>query len=157
MSEKENRDAESIESKDKSIASDENKTSEIIEPSEETISQKITTDPDYEPPLNVFLVLHIDPIMPEGNETFKATPKMCDLTSEEIDWLREEATRHNLNFTSLYNGWYPQMALEMDYISQFETLVSEGHEIGSHAHNLTYDPDKDYQYILICKIVPQSG
>jgi hypothetical protein len=96
--------------------------------------------PDYEPPISIALILHIDPLGMQGAQTFKPEEGMYALTRNEIDWLAEEAARHQLHFTALYNGWYPQWALETNDLSQFETLLAAGHEIGSHAHRLTYDP-----------------
>lgn len=97
----------------------------------------------YEPPINVFLVLHIDPMGDLGADTYKVEPGMYVRTRDELDWLMEEAERHALHFSSLYNGWYPKWALENDDLSQFEALLAAGHEIGSHAHQLTYDPVSD--------------
>lgn len=102
-----------------------------------------TGKPDYEPPINVFLVLHIDPLGELGTEVFKPEPGMYTRTRDEIDWLMAEAARHDLRFSSLYNGWFPQMALEMNDLSQFEALLAAGHEIGTHTHQITYDPATD--------------
>ncbi len=99
--------------------------------------------PDYEPPINIFLILHIDPIGELGMTTFKPEPAMYKRTYEEIDWLLEEADRHNLDFTSLYNGWYTKWALDMGDLSQFEKLIAAGHEIGTHTHQITYDTTTD--------------
>jgi hypothetical protein len=99
--------------------------------------------PDYEPPINIALILHIDPLGMEGTETFSPDPGMYMRVHNEIDWLTEEAARHDLRFTALYNGWYPQMALEMGDLAQFEALLAAGHEIGSHAHRITYDAAQD--------------
>lgn len=99
-----------------------------------------TGAPDYEPPINVYLVLHIDPTMGPEDASFKADSTFYSRTHDEIDWLMEEAARHGLRFTALYNGWYPKMALELGDLSQFEALLAAGHEIGSHAHRITYDP-----------------
>lgn len=97
----------------------------------------------YEPPINIFLVLHIDPIQELGAETFKAEPEMYQRTHDEIDWLMEEAEEHQLHFTSLYNGWYPKWALDHNDTDQFKELINAGHEIGSHAHQITYDEESD--------------
>jgi hypothetical protein len=102
-----------------------------------------TGAPDYEPPINVFLVLHIDPAMDLGGETFQANPVIYARTHDEIDWLMVEAERHSLHFTALYNGWYPQWALKEGDTGQFRTLLDAGHEIGSHTHRLTYDSAQD--------------
>jgi hypothetical protein len=99
--------------------------------------------PDYEPPINFFLILHIDPEMDLETNTFKATPDVYQITHDEIDWLMTEAARHDLHFTALYNGWYPKWALDHNDLAQFEQLLAAGHEIGSHAHRLTYDPEQD--------------
>jgi len=102
-----------------------------------------TGEPDYEPPINVYLVLHIDPLGAQEATTFKPEQGMYALTRDEIDWLMAEAARHGLRFTSLYNGWYPQWALEAGDTEQFRALLDAGHEIGSHAHRITYDPGTD--------------
>ncbi len=103
-----------------------------------------TGSPNYEPPINIFLVLHIDPGQTTDEDpTFQATPTIYERTHEEIDWLVEETARHNLHFTSLYNGWYPKWALENDDLNQFQALLDAGHVIGTHAHRLTYDPETD--------------
>jgi hypothetical protein len=99
--------------------------------------------PDYEPPINVFLVLHSDPDMAGEQFTFRATPVDYQRTRDGIDWLMEEAARHNLRFTALYNGWYPMEALETGDLSQFQSLLDAGHEIGTHAHRMSYDPAQD--------------
>jgi hypothetical protein len=99
--------------------------------------------PDYEPPINIFLVLHIDPVMDQAKETFKVTPEIYHRTKAEILWLKEEAERHNMQFTALFNGWYPKEALELGDLDQFQGLLEAGHEIGTHAHRLTYDEEKD--------------
>jgi hypothetical protein len=102
-----------------------------------------TGSPDYEPPINIFLVLHIDPSMDQGGDSFKVEPGIYDRTYNEIEWLRGEAARHGLRFTALYNGWYPHWALREGDTSQFRALLEEGHEVGSHAHRLTYDSAQD--------------
>jgi hypothetical protein len=61
----------------------------------------------------------------------------------EIDWLMDEAKRHDLHFTALYNGWFPQWALAEGDTNQFRALLDAGHEIGSHAHRMTYDTAED--------------
>jgi hypothetical protein len=55
----------------------------------------------------------------------------------------EEAARHDLKFSALYNGWYPMEALELGDLTQFRALLDAGHQIGTHAHRLTYDPATD--------------
>jgi len=95
--------------------------------------------PDYEPPINVFVILHIDELGELGMKTFKPEPPMYTNTRDEIDWVMEEAARHGLHVTSLYNGWFTKMALEMNDLSQFSALLAAGHEIGSEAHQITYD------------------
>ncbi len=99
--------------------------------------------PDYEPPINVFLVLHIDPSMDLGGATFTPNVDLYQRSRDEIDWLMEEADRHNLHFTALYNGWFTKWAVEEDDMAQFRALVDAGHEIGTHAHRLVYDPAQD--------------
>jgi hypothetical protein len=81
--------------------------------------------------------------MPIDSFTFQATPRDYQRTKEGFDLLLAEAARHDLRFTALYNGWYPMEALEMGDLSQFQELLASGHEIGTHAHRLTYDPDQD--------------
>jgi hypothetical protein len=87
------------------------------------------------------LILHIDPLGQEN--TFEPDAGMYTLTYDEIDWLTEEAARHDLHFTALYNGWFPQWALEQGDLDQFRDVLAAGHEIGSHAHRITYDPAQD--------------
>jgi hypothetical protein len=99
--------------------------------------------PDHEPPINIFLVLHIDPLGELGAEEFKPEPTMYTRTRDEIDWLMIEAARHNLRFSALYNGWYPKWALDHNDFAQFAALVAAGHEIGSHSHQITYDQQTD--------------
>jgi hypothetical protein len=99
--------------------------------------------PDYEPPINVFMVMHIDPSVNRETNSFEVTPRFYQETHDEIDWLMEEAERHGMHLTFLYNGWYPQWALEHGDTGQFRELVEAGHEIGSHAHRITYDPARD--------------
>ncbi|MBN1148027.1 MAG: hypothetical protein JXA78_12285 [Anaerolineales bacterium] len=99
--------------------------------------------PDYEPPINVFLVLHIDPVMDQKQEKVLVTPEIYQRTYDQIDWLKAEAERHGMRFTALYNGWYPQEALELGNLDQFRALLASGHELGTHAHRLTYDPEQD--------------
>jgi hypothetical protein len=99
--------------------------------------------PDYESPINVFLVLHIDPLGDLGAETFKPEPAMYTRTRDEIDWLMGEAACLDLHFSALYNGWYPKWALDHDDLGQFESLLAAGHEIGSHSHQITYEEQTD--------------
>lgn len=99
--------------------------------------------PDYEPPINIFMILHIDPIMDKQKNFVLVSPEIYQQTRQEIYWLKEEAERHGLRFTALYNGWYPQEALELADVDQFRELLATGHEIGTHAHRLTYDPAQD--------------
>lgn len=99
--------------------------------------------PDYEPPINVFLILHTDEIGELGMETFKPEESMYKRTFDKIDWLLEEAARHNLHFTALYNGWFTKWALDSGDLSQFAAVLAAGHEIGSEAHQITYDPVND--------------
>ncbi len=102
-----------------------------------------TGSPDYEPPINVFLVLHIDPSMDLGGATFTPDAGLYQRSRDEIDWLMEEAERHSMHFTALYNGWFAKWAVEQGDMAQFRALVDAGHEIGSHAHRLIYDPAQD--------------
>jgi hypothetical protein len=102
--------------------------------------------PDYEPPINIYLVLHIDPIMDLGGATFKVEPFMYTRTRDEIEWLADEAARHGMHFTALFNGWYPKWALDNNDTTHFAALVDAGHELGSHAHRLTYNPADDTWY-----------
>jgi len=102
-----------------------------------------TGAPDYEPPINVALILHIDPLGGQESETFRPDQDMYVRTRDEIDWLAEDAARRGLHFTALYNGWYPQWALREGDTSQFRALLDAGHEIGSHAHRITYDASTD--------------
>jgi hypothetical protein len=97
--------------------------------------------PEYEPPINVLLILHIDP--PGQEDTFIPDIGMYAQTHDEIDWLMDEAARHGLHFTALFNGWYPQWALEEGDISQFRALLDAGHDLGSHAHRISYDATTD--------------
>ena len=97
----------------------------------------------YEPPINVFVVLHIDPVMSPITDTFRVTPAVFNETRNELDWIIEEAQRHGIRFTALFNGWYPQWALNHGETSQFQTLDQAGHDIGTHAHIITYDSDQD--------------
>jgi hypothetical protein len=99
--------------------------------------------PDYEPPINVFLVLHIDPAVDRETNTFQVEPSFYQRTRDEIYWVMGEAERHGLRFTALYNGWYTKWALEHGDTTQFRELVEAGHEIGSHAHRITYDAGRD--------------
>jgi hypothetical protein len=48
-----------------------------------------------------------------------------------------------MRFTALYDGWYPQWALNEADIDQLRALVDAGHEIGSHAHRIAYDAGTD--------------
>jgi hypothetical protein len=111
--------------------------------SPETAPPAATSGPDYEPPINVFLVLHIDPAVDRDSNTFKVEAGFYQRTRDEIYWLMEGAERHGLHFTSLYNGWYTKWALEHGDTAQFRELIDAGHEIGSHAHRITYDADMD--------------
>jgi hypothetical protein len=99
--------------------------------------------PDYEPAINVVLILHNDPDIPIESFTFQATPRDTLRTEEGFDLLLAEAAQHDLQFTALYNGWYPMEALEMGDLSQFQEILEAGHEIGTHAHRLTYDSNQD--------------
>jgi len=102
-----------------------------------------TGTPDYEPPINVFFVLHIDPTGMQANNSFKVTPEHYQQSHDNILWLMEEAKKHDLNFTALFNGWYPQWALSVGDTSHFQDLLGAGHEVGSHAHRMIYDPGQD--------------
>jgi hypothetical protein len=108
------------------------------------VEQPTSADPDYEPPINVYMVLHIDPlgINVQSNQWI-VSPDEYEQTYTEIDFLISEAARHGMNFTALYNGWYPMEALERGDLSQFSELLNAGHEVGSHAHRITYDPATD--------------
>jgi hypothetical protein len=99
--------------------------------------------PDYEPPINVYFVLHIDPMGEQESTTFRPEQGMYVRTRDEIDWLAGEAERHGLGMTALYNGWYPKWALDEGDTGQFRALLDGGHEIGSHAHRITYDAGSD--------------
>jgi hypothetical protein len=112
-------------------------------PGERPAAPPASGTPDHEPPINVFLVLHSDPDMAGEQYTFQATPRDTGRTRDGIDWLMEEAARHDLRFTALYNGWYPMEVLEAGDLSQFRALLDAGHEIGTHVHRLTYDPVED--------------
>ncbi len=103
----------------------------------------VTGGPDYEPPINVFMVMHIDPNVNTETNTFEVTPLLYQTTYDEIDWLMEEAVRHDMHLTFLYNGWYPKWALDHGDVTQFRELVDAGHEIGSHAHRIIYDAERD--------------
>jgi hypothetical protein len=115
---------------------------EVVE-SPQVAPPEITGGPDYEPPINVFMVLHIDPAMNRETNTFEVEPSFYQQTREEIYWLMEEAERHGLHFSSLYNGWYTKWALDHGDTAQFRELAEAGHDIGSHAHRITYDQARD--------------
>jgi hypothetical protein len=100
-------------------------------------------EPDYEPPINIYLVLHIDPLGAQEDPTFKPEQGMYVRTRDEIDWLADEAARHGLRLTSLYNGWFTKWALDNNDLDQFQALLAGGHELGSHAHQIYYDPGTD--------------
>jgi hypothetical protein len=108
-------------------------------------TQPVTTkgEPDYEPPINVMMILHIDPNMDKEAGIFEVTPEVYQRTRDEIIWLADESARHDLHFTSLYNGWYTKEALELGELQQFTHLLEAGHELGTHAHSLTYDSVQD--------------
>jgi hypothetical protein len=99
--------------------------------------------PDYEPPIRVFMVLHIDPKMNEEKTEVVVTPEIYQTTRDQLTYLKEESESHGMRFTALYNGWYVQEALERGDTDQFRQLIDAGHEIGTHAHRLTYDADRD--------------
>jgi len=99
--------------------------------------------PDYEPPINIFVILHIDPVGGMETDTYKVTPEFYQRTRDEIYWLMDEAKRHGVKLTALFNGWYTKWALEHDDLEQFRLLLEAGHEVGTHAHALTYDASQD--------------
>jgi hypothetical protein len=109
----------------------------------DSIEDVIDQGSSYEPPINVFLVLHNDPDMAIDEFTFQADDRDYVRTNEGIDLLIEEAKQHDLQFTILYNGWYPMEALERNDLGQFQSLLGSGHSVGTHAHRLTYDPIDD--------------
>lgn len=98
--------------------------------------------PGYEPAINVFMVVHNDSDMDYETSTFQTTPENYRRSYNEINWLVDEAGRHNMRLTILYLGWYTRWALEQGDLSQFETILAAGHEIGTHVHPVTYDPDQ---------------
>lgn len=102
-----------------------------------------TSTTDYEPPINIALILHIDPSVAPEENIFKPTSDIYNRSYTEIEWLIEEASRHNIHFTALYNGWFTKWAIEQNDLSQFEDLIAAGHEIGSHAHRITFDSTED--------------
>jgi hypothetical protein len=112
-------------------------------PAGEATPVPATGAPDYEPPINVTLILHIDPMGGQEAETFKPDRGMYLRTRDEIDWLSAEAARHGMRFTALYNGWYPQWAINEGDMKPFRALLDAGHEIGSHAHRISYDAGTD--------------
>jgi hypothetical protein len=89
------------------------------------------------------MVLHIDPVMSEDKSHVRVTPEIYQKTRDQLSFLKEESEHHGMRFTALYNGWYVQEALEMGDTDQFRELIDAGHEIGTHAHRLTYDPAAD--------------
>ncbi len=101
-----------------------------------------TGAPDYEPPINVMVILHIDPGGELGAD-FKVDEGFYQRTRKEILWLMDEAKRHGVKLTSLYNGWYTKWAVDHNDTGQFRDLVTAGHEVGSHAHSITYDSTQD--------------
>jgi hypothetical protein len=100
-------------------------------------------EPAYEPPINVFLSVHNDSDFDYETNSFRTTPTDYQRSYDDINWLMQEAARHDMRFTILLLGWYPKWAMEKDDLSQFEALLAAGHEIGTHVHPVTYDPDQD--------------
>jgi hypothetical protein len=115
----------------------------VTTPSSGSAPPQAKGEPDYEPPIDVFMVLHIDPVMDTDVGVFKVTNDVYQKTKTEILWLKDEAESHGMRFTALFNGWYPQEALALDDLDQFRALLDAGHEIGTHAHRLTYDAAQD--------------
>jgi hypothetical protein len=74
---------------------------------------------------------------------FKPDAGLYARSYNEIDWLMDEAQRHGLRFTALYNGWFPQWALDQGDTGQFRALLDAGHKVGSHAHRMVYDAAQD--------------
>ena len=91
-------------------------------------------------PINIFIPLHIDP--PQANPmtgVITLPPGFYERTRDEILWLLDEAEEHGAKYTALFNGWYPQEALARSELTPFQALLDAGHEIGTHAHSITYD------------------
>jgi hypothetical protein len=87
--------------------------------------------------------VHNDSDFDYETNSFRTTPTDYQRSHDDIDWLMQEAARHDMRFTILLLGWYPKWAMEQGDLSQFEALLAAGHEIGTHVHPVTYDPDQD--------------
>jgi hypothetical protein len=118
-------------------------------PTTQEIKTPSAIESSYEPPINIALILHVDPSIAPDTTTFQATPEIYARSYDEIDWLMAEAARHHLQFTILYNGWFTQWALKNGDLDQFRNLLADGHEIGSHAHRIIYDPQEDVWIPLV--------
>jgi hypothetical protein len=114
-----------------------------VPPSQPAPTRPTSGGPDYEPPINVFFVLHLDPSGELGAPTFKAQPVLYQRAYDEIQWLIGEASRYGVKMTALFNGWYTRWALDHNDLDQFGQLVAAGHEVGTHAHATSYDPGQD--------------
>jgi hypothetical protein len=98
---------------------------------------------NYEPPINICFILHIDPSSDVGAPTFKVEQPIYERSRDEINWLASEPVLRDVKMTVLSNGWYTKWAAEHNDVEQFADLVAQGHEVGSHAHSMSYDADQD--------------
>jgi len=100
-------------------------------------------------PIHVLFVLHFDPKMEKGvmDMNSSATIQVYETSRDELVWLLDFAKKYGVKMTALFNGYYMQLALRRGELEPLERLLDEGHEIGTHAHNICYDKNKDWWFV----------
>ena len=83
----------------------------------------------YEPPINFFFIIHVEPLIPNGNYPLRAE-NMARL----VDLLNTFSTHPKM--TVLMNGDFIERVISEGDSEFFRDLELLGHELGSHMHNI---------------------
>ncbi|HDJ89731.1 MAG TPA: hypothetical protein ENG40_03465 [Thermoprotei archaeon] len=99
-----------------------------------------------EPPIHIIFVLHIEPCIGKSGYMYMKDSKTIqeyNRVKQELLWLTYFCSQKGVKMTALFNGWYMQIALRKNDLKHLTDFLKDGHEIGTHAHNICYDKLKD--------------
>jgi len=103
-----------------------------------------------EPPIHVLFVLHIEPKLNKSKVMWLGSPdvqKEYNEVKQELIWLTYFCSKSGVKMTALFNGWYMQLVDRKHDTAHILKLLQDGHEIGTHAHNICYDSSSDTWYV----------
>jgi len=103
----------------------------------------------YEPPIQIISVLHIDPEPMNRRLTeFRLTRENYNAAKGNILFMLDLARKYNFKMDALFNGWYMQSVLKYNDYNHIRDLIHEGHSIGTHAHPVIYNEERDMWEVI---------